>query len=653
MLTWQDFLTYVRTLLRWWAVLALAAALAAGTAWQLTRKQPDYYRAQASLMVGNNFSVTLPDRFAVDVSNSLARYYEVLAHREVILGPVAEKLGLSFPWQLIADRMLYTEINPQANLLEILVTDSNPERAAAIANAIGEELIAYSPTAPEKVAAQQAEVDRQIEETQATIAQLDQRIEELKQRQGQLNAAVDLRENQSQIDELEAARTSSQEAYNSLLNLRNNSSINTLSFFERAEPPAWPLPQRHRTVIGGAALGGLLVAAVAILLLDLLDERWRPGPDLERRMGINFLGSVRFGAGSSRRDAPRPEKRDVHETHTRMVLAANGRPPRMVLVSSPEPSEERSAYSIDLAGTYGHAGHRVLLVDAEMANSPVTRLIAEREAAVERPQVNGAIERWSRGGANGYNIPPELWVRLRPTPLANVALLPGRGGAEPLPVLVPLLHWPELVRSLSDVADVIIFDGPSALGSADAALLAQLVDGVVLVLDPAEDSRAQVAESRRRVLNNPGARLLGAVTVSGGARRRLRARRPAFGIAVDRGGVTITLPARRDGGPTPPLLEEHAGGDRETAVHESAQPDGWGVLRPDDQMRERAVGGPAVIITPPPTPGPTVIITPPPAPAARGRRAGAPRPTRRTSRAGAGRARGSTRAAAAEEGEDA
>ncbi|NJM07566.1 hypothetical protein HC891_17355 [Candidatus Gracilibacteria bacterium] len=115
-------------MLRWWPVPLVAVALASGSAWFLARNQPDYYRASTSLMVGNNFEVATPDRFSVDLSNTLARFYEVLVHREVILQPVVEQLQLPVGWWKLSEAV-QTSVNPQANLLEIHVTDSDPVRA--------------------------------------------------------------------------------------------------------------------------------------------------------------------------------------------------------------------------------------------------------------------------------------------------------------------------------------------------------------------------------------------------------------------------------------------------------------------------------------------------------------------------------------------
>ena len=292
MLTLDDVWRFARVLLRWWFVLLLATALASGTAYMLVRRQPNYYVAHASLMVGQNFQAAAPNELAFGLSNTLANFYSELAHREVILKPAADQLQLPFAWELIADRMLTTAVNQRASLVEIQITDSSPERAAAIAGAVAQRLIAYSPNAPEKIAAQRSAIEDQLTITDARIKDTDKKIAEQQARQQKLDAAIDLKDSQDQIDELQKARDRYQESYNQLLLLRNNTAVNSLSLFEPAAVPTTSLPSRHSLTVAFAGLGGLLLAVLAVLLLDQLDDRWRTGRDLHDRMGIRDLGHI-------------------------------------------------------------------------------------------------------------------------------------------------------------------------------------------------------------------------------------------------------------------------------------------------------------------------------------------------------------------------
>jgi len=67
-----------------------------------------------------------------------------------------------------------------------------------------------------------------------------------------------------------------------------------------------------------------------------------------------------------------------------------------------------------------------------------------------------------------------------------------------------------LLRSLRDVADVIILDGPPVLAAAETAALAALSVGVVLVVEAGE-TRVDAARFALETLRRARARILGVV----------------------------------------------------------------------------------------------------------------------------------------------
>jgi Mrp family chromosome partitioning ATPase len=169
------------------------------------------------------------------------------------------------------------------------------------------------------------------------------------------------------------------------------------------------------------------------------------------------------------------------------------------MVTSPQSSESRTAFSIDLADLFARSGHKVLIVDADTAQSFMTQMLLPHGP----PHAQNVLSATEQSN---------VWAYLQPTPLPNVALLPGQWNPSGAPAMLPSLRWRELVQHLLEAADVIIFDGPAALHGPDAALLAPHLDGVVLALDPAVDNREEVSKSRERLLHQNGSNLLGAVT---------------------------------------------------------------------------------------------------------------------------------------------
>ncbi len=535
MLTWSDVVYYLRMFLRWWYVLALAVLLSVGTAWYMTRKQPDIYLAQTTLMVGNNFEVSAPSQAQVALSNVLADYYAALMKREVILAPVVERLQLSFPWQVIRDRMLTSRIDRGANLLELKITDTNAERGAAIANAIAEQLIAYTPNAPEKVAAQQAELSRRIAESQANVEVVEAKIAELEERLKGLSSAIDISDMQQQLDALQLTRQRYLDEYTNLINLSNETSANSLSIFEQARPAVAPLPQKRSLTLAMAGAGGLLIALVAVLVLDRLDERWRTGSELQSRTGIRSLGEVPEGPPPG--PGPRPtggeRAQALNSAYSNMVLAAKGKLPRTLLISSPHGSAARSALAVDLATLYARSGHRVLLIDTEGDQAHIAALLDPRPA--ETPDASGR-----------FAGPGNIWAHVRPSTIHNLLVLSGReAGYARLSSLVPLVFWPELLEHVRNTADIVIFDGPTALDGPEAGILAPLVDGVMLELNGRQDPRSLAIKAHRQLTSEPATRFLGAIvtertrrTVAGGAAVPASS---GLRIAVSRRGITLYL----------------------------------------------------------------------------------------------------------------
>jgi Mrp family chromosome partitioning ATPase len=501
MITGAEIRQCLRAVLRWWWVIVVAVALASGMAFFLTIGETRFYIAHASLMIGNTLESQLPDQSQISIGSALARYYGELARREPILKPVQEKLQLPFPWQVLSDRMLSTNVIPSANLLEIYVTDSNPERAAWTANAIGDQLIAFSPTSPEKIQAEQAAVEQQLRASDTKIQDLQQQIADLTEQQNQATSASDLAEINQKLAQLNTSLAQEQTSYKSLLNYKSSSVVNSLSFFEPATPPTAPLPSKRKVLIGSAGLAGGLLALLAIYVLELLDNRVRGPRDIEGQFRLPTLGTIPIGppllAAPEAFAVVRLEA--TREAQTNIMLAAAERGTRLLMITSPQPSEARTAFSLDLADLFARSGHKVLIVDADSTQSFLTRMLLPH------------------GISNTQNPVPasdhtNIWAYMQPTPLQNVALLPGQTNPSGAPAMLPSLRWRELVGHLRDAADVIIFDGPAALSGPDAALLAPHLDGVVLALDPATDSRELVSKSKERLLHQNGTHLLGAVT---------------------------------------------------------------------------------------------------------------------------------------------
>jgi polysaccharide biosynthesis transport protein len=600
MMTWAEVSAIVRRILHWWWICVLAGAIAGGTAYYITEHETRYYVARTSLMVGNAIESVRPDQYQISISSTLARFYAELARRNRILQPVQERLGLPFSWEAISGQMLTTNVVASASLLEIYITDANPERAAAIANAVGAQLVSYSPTSPEKIEAEQQVIGQQLKDSQERIDQLKVKLEETTGRQQAAISASDLADINETLIALNTSLDHEQTTYSALLGFKNSSAVNSLFVFEPAVAPTAALPSKRMLTIVIASIAGLLLGLVAIFLIEQFDTRIHGKSYVKDRFRINDLGHLPAGPPMLTANEPFVEERlpALRDIQTNIMLASGG--VRTVLISSPQPTDARAAFSIDLADLFARAGHKVLLIDAEFTRSLVTQMLAAQAPPFE----------WVVTPGEQYR---DIWTYLRPTPLPNVALLPGRAeSGSSTAVLIPSLRWHELVEHLRGVADVIIFDGPAALIGPDAALLAPHVDGVVLTFDPATDNREDVEKSKARLLHLGNAHLLGAVTFTpskhwGHGRKALQGPSPSNGTTAPAHTPRQTPPK--------PLINLRMFGREFRIV--------WGTRRGRHKQEESV--SPAIPHTnnhaaaayPPPTPAAaTPIVTPAPVVAA-------------------------------------
>jgi capsular exopolysaccharide synthesis family protein len=99
---------------------------------------------------------------------------------------------------------------------------------------------------------------------------------------------------------------------------------------------------------------------------------------------------------------------------------------------------------------------------------------------------------------------------IQPTSVENLRVITS-GPLPPNPSeLLGSARMSQLVAELLDVADVVMFDSPPVLSATDAALLANRLDGTILVTDAGRTRREAALRSIDQ-LQRAGANLLGGV----------------------------------------------------------------------------------------------------------------------------------------------
>lgn len=194
-------------------------------------------------------------------------------------------------------------------------------------------------------------------------------------------------------------------------------------------------------------------------------------------------------------DPRSPVAEAYRSLRTNLEFSSLDEPLRTLVVTSPAPEAGKSTTLANLAVTMAQAGKQVALVDCDLRRPSLHDIFG----------ISNATGLTSVILDDTTSAPP-----LRETGVAGLRLLTS-GPLPPNPAeLLGSRRMSELIQSLRDQADMVLFDAPPVIAVTDAAILASQVDGVLLVLN-AGVTRREHAQRAKAALDKVNARLVGTV----------------------------------------------------------------------------------------------------------------------------------------------
>lgn len=274
-----------------------------------------------------------------------------------------------------------------------------------------------------------------------------------------------------------------------------------LSVVTPATTPAAPASPNARLNLSLGVFIGLALGIGLALLRSVLDTRIQGESDLRRTTSAPILGGISFDNDATNKPlltqtAPQsPRAESFRQLRTNLQFAHVSHESKTVLMTSSLPGEGKSTTATNLAIALAQAGQTVALVDADLRRPMVAEYLGlERDAGlttalIGRADVDELLQPW--GEDNLYvltsgQIPPN------PSELL---------GSEKMR---------EILLRLEAAFDAIIIDAPPLLPVTDAAVLAQQVGGVVLVVG-SQKVRTTDLEKSMAALAMVNADLLGVV----------------------------------------------------------------------------------------------------------------------------------------------
>jgi len=324
-----------------------------------------------------------------------------------------------------------------------------------------------------------------------------------------------LEQNQRELErKLKAAQTT----YETLLKKRQEIDIAQNQKIANARVISYALlpdspegPRKVLFIVGGAAFG-LFLGIIAAFSLDLIDRSVKTVKEAREALKYTLLGvipvlgkNVKNHSSIAGIDRPLPKiiGRDIPHYPfgaAYQILQANlkflcsDKALKSIVVTSSVAKEGKSEVAANLAVTMAQMGRRVLLVDADMRHPiqhhvwGLTNATGLSNIIVDQVAIDLSVQ----------EVMPNLDVLssgvLPPNPLA----------------LLDSQRMAALIASFNREYDLVIFDTPSLSGMADAAVLSNLTDGILLVVRPGVVDWNS-ANAAKEFLTQSGQKVLGIV----------------------------------------------------------------------------------------------------------------------------------------------
>ncbi len=274
-------------------------------------------------------------------------------------------------------------------------------------------------------------------------------------------------------------------------------------------------PNRQRNIF--IALFISLVGGIGLsFLLDYLDDSIKSSDDIGRSLGLPTLGLIphlktldrkktRLLPGASRvpstefvalEDNRSGMAEAYRHLRTSLLFSSAGKPPETILVTSSQPSEGKTTTAINTAITLAQSGADVVIIDCDLRRPRLHSLF-------DLENTHG-LTNYLSGGRDTTNL-------LKQFPnLPNLKVITS-GPIPPNPAeLLSSNEMKNLLQFLKGNFKHIVIDSPPAISFTDAAIIATLVDGVVLVAMSGKSSIHLMRRFKHRLVNM-GARIYGVV----------------------------------------------------------------------------------------------------------------------------------------------
>lgn len=546
---------YVKLIIKKWWIIALLEVIALGATYYYVTRQSLTYTSTATLILNPKSTNSIIPFTNTDTSSvtSLAENYNLVLKSETFLNQVTAKLGFDISSDDLK-KAFTSKLTPNTLFYYISATSTTPEKAQKIASTVT-QIFLQNQTDKSKDTAQASSATAlknqqdAYDSLTAEIADIDNQLKDLQTQ----TSAPDTQTKIATLNEKRRTLVASQsQAVLAIAQLKNTVTTSSdsdyaLLYTEARLPTQADASNLSRNLIFAFALA-LALGIGVILLLDYLDGSVRSKEDLVGLTGKSPLAEIpEIGSAkptntklnlsknkTKNKDEVTPEvepsqKLAIHKGETKLddllVTSSLGYSPaaeayrslrtnmlfsspldkldkpinptaRSFLVTSALPGEGRSLTAANLAIAFAQTGKKVILIDSDLRHPSLHNLFnLNNETGFSDLALSGITK---------------LTKAVHSTSIQNLVVVTSGSTLSNPSELLTSTKATNVIKFFKNIADIVIFDSPPVSLVTDAAILANMVDQVVLVVEHHVTPRSMVASTMLE-LNKVGAQLDGVI----------------------------------------------------------------------------------------------------------------------------------------------
>lgn len=295
--------------------------------------------------------------------------------------------------------------------------------------------------------------------------------------------------------------------------------VKNVKVIDVAKVPERPMKPNKKLNTGLAGFVGLLLGVSLVYLLEFVDHTFKKPEELERQLELTVIGTVPVFEGGKRGKKKAKDQKDLEQEYMKNLIFINNpkaaaseafrelrtnlqytnidKKVKSIVITSPSLGDGKTTTVCNLAISLAQSGNKVLVMDADFRkpklhhyfgvknNEGLTNILTDDK---DFRQINIVGK---------TDVPGLFIVTSGPIPPNPAEMLSST-------------RMQQLLEQLNKEYDVILVDSPPVGQVTDAAILAGIVDGTILVI-ACGDTRIEMAKRAKKALKGVNAKIIGTV----------------------------------------------------------------------------------------------------------------------------------------------